>query len=95
MSAVDTTQLDLMLAELRLPTVKAIWPKLAERADAARPTAVKPIFRQCGVVLKVRRDDDPANPGCWDAPYSRPSGLNGFCMFFLRRCRHIDATLRK
>ena len=34
MSAVDTTQLDLMLAELRLPTVKALWPKLAERADA-------------------------------------------------------------
>ena len=34
MSAVDTTQLDLMFTELRLPTFKSAWPGLAERADA-------------------------------------------------------------
>ena len=33
MSAVDAAQLDLMLAELRLPTVRDAWPGLAERAD--------------------------------------------------------------
>ena len=34
MSAVDTAQLDLMFTELRLPTFKAAWAELAERADA-------------------------------------------------------------
>ena len=34
MSAMDTTQLDLMFTELRLPTFKSAWPGLAERADA-------------------------------------------------------------
>ena len=33
MSDVDTTQLDLMFNELRLPTFKAVWTQLAERAD--------------------------------------------------------------
>ena len=33
MSAVDAAQLDLMFTELRLPTVKAVWQPLAERAD--------------------------------------------------------------
>ena len=34
MSAMDTAQLDLMFTELRLPTFKAAWAELAERADA-------------------------------------------------------------
>ena len=34
MSAVDTAQLDLMFTELRLPTFKAAWAQLAQRADA-------------------------------------------------------------
>ena len=33
MSAVDAAQVDLMLTELRMPTVKAVWRPLAERAD--------------------------------------------------------------
>ena len=33
MSAVDAAQVDLMLTALRLPTVKAVWQSLAERAD--------------------------------------------------------------
>ena len=33
MSTVDAAQVDLMLTELRLPTVKAVWQPLAERAD--------------------------------------------------------------
>ena len=33
MSAIDAAQVDLMLTELRLPTVKAVWQTLAERAD--------------------------------------------------------------
>ena len=33
MSAVDTAQLDLIFNELRLPTFKAAWMQLAERAD--------------------------------------------------------------
>ena len=33
MSAVDAAQVDLMLNELRLPTVRAVWQPLAERAD--------------------------------------------------------------
>ncbi len=34
MSAVDAAQLDLMFTELRLPTFKAAWATVAERADA-------------------------------------------------------------
>ncbi len=34
MSAVDTAQLDLMFTELRLPTFRAAWAQIAERADA-------------------------------------------------------------
>ena len=33
MSTVDAAQVDLMLTELRLPSVKAVWQLLAERAD--------------------------------------------------------------
>ena len=33
MSAADTAQLDLMFTELRMPSAKAIWQPLAERAD--------------------------------------------------------------
>ena len=33
MSAVDTAQLDLMFTELRMPSAKAMWQQLAERAD--------------------------------------------------------------
>ena len=33
MSGVDTAQLDLMFTELRLPTFKAAWTQLAQRAD--------------------------------------------------------------
>ena len=33
MSAIDAAQVDLMLTELRLPTVKAVWQPLAEHAD--------------------------------------------------------------
>ena len=33
MSAIDAAQVNLMLTELRLPTVKAVWQTLAERAD--------------------------------------------------------------
>ena len=33
MSAVDTAQLDLMFTELRMPSAKAMWRQLAERAD--------------------------------------------------------------
>ena len=32
-SAIDAAQVNLMLTELRLPTVKAVWQTLAERAD--------------------------------------------------------------
>ena len=31
--AVDTARLGLMLAELRLPTIKSVWPRFAEQAD--------------------------------------------------------------
>ncbi len=31
--AVDTARLGLMLAELRLPTIKTLWPRFAEQAD--------------------------------------------------------------
>ena len=31
--AIDTTRLTLMLNELRLPTIKQMWPSFAERAD--------------------------------------------------------------
>ncbi len=33
MSAVDTARLDLMFTELRMPSAKAMWRQLAERAD--------------------------------------------------------------
>ena len=33
MSTVDAAQLDLMLTELRMPSVKAVWRPLAQRAD--------------------------------------------------------------
>ena len=33
MTAIDTAQVDRMFTELRLPTVKAVWQPLAERAD--------------------------------------------------------------
>ena len=33
MSAIDTAQLDLMFTELRMPSAKAMWRQLAERAD--------------------------------------------------------------
>ena len=33
MSTVDAAQVDLMLTELRLPTIKTVWQPLAERAD--------------------------------------------------------------
>lgn len=33
MSAIDTAQLDLMFTELRMPSAKAMWQQLAERAD--------------------------------------------------------------
>ena len=33
MSGVDTAQLDLMFTELRLPTFRAAWTQLAQRAD--------------------------------------------------------------
>ena len=33
MSAADTAALDLMFAELRMPSAKSVWPHLAERAD--------------------------------------------------------------
>ena len=33
MSAIDAAQVDLMFTELRLPTIKAAWRPLAERAD--------------------------------------------------------------
>jgi len=32
-SAIDTAQLDLMFTELRMPSAKAMWQQLAERAD--------------------------------------------------------------
>jgi DNA replication protein DnaC len=32
-SAIDTARLGLMLTELRLPTIKGVWPQFAERAD--------------------------------------------------------------
>ena len=32
-SAVDTARLGVMLNELRLPTIKSIWPRFAEEAD--------------------------------------------------------------
>lgn len=32
-TAVDTARLGLMLGELRLPTVKTVWPRFAEQAD--------------------------------------------------------------
>src|SRR3954467_6609415 len=32
-SAVDTARLGVMLNELRLPTIKTVWPKFAEQAD--------------------------------------------------------------
>jgi len=32
-SAIDAAQLDLMFTELRMPSAKAMWQQLAERAD--------------------------------------------------------------
>jgi DNA replication protein DnaC len=32
-AAIDTARLAVMLTELRLPTIKAVWPRFAERAD--------------------------------------------------------------
>src|ERR1700712_4006821 len=32
-TAVDTARLGLMLGELRLPTIKTVWPRFAEQAD--------------------------------------------------------------
>ena len=32
-SAVDTARLGIMLGELRLPTIKVVWPQFAEQAD--------------------------------------------------------------
>ncbi len=32
-SAVDTARLGVMLNELRLPTIKVVWPQFAEQAD--------------------------------------------------------------
>ena len=32
-SAVDTARLGVMLNELRLPTIKTVWPRFAEQAD--------------------------------------------------------------
>ncbi len=32
-SAVDTARLGIMLNELRLPTIKVVWPQFAEQAN--------------------------------------------------------------
>ena len=32
-TAVDTARLGIMLHELRLPTIKTVWPEFATRAD--------------------------------------------------------------
>jgi len=32
-TAIDTARLGVMLGELRLPTIKAVWPRFAEQAD--------------------------------------------------------------
>ena len=56
MSAVDTAQLDLMFTELRLPTFKAAWPELAERADAdGWPAARARCVGRTGVADRARR----------------------------------------
>src|SRR3712207_7879506 len=35
--SVDTARLGVMLNELRLPTIKLVWPRFAEQADKAGP----------------------------------------------------------
>src|SRR3954452_11395698 len=40
-SAIDTARLGLMLTELRLPTIKGVWPQFAERADKEGWPAVR------------------------------------------------------
>lgn len=40
---IDATRLSLILNELRLPTIKHLWPKFAERSDKEGWLARRPL----------------------------------------------------
>ncbi|MET3219457.1 hypothetical protein ABIF35_000244 [Bradyrhizobium japonicum] len=85
-NVVDTARLNLLLNELRLPAIKALWPQFAEQSDKEGWPAARFL-----ATIAEHEIAERAGPGCLD---SAPLDLSGFLPGYaergaLRFCRCV------